>query len=75
MTGREIEILAFERQWRGNPAGKDHAIILELDMRPNHYYQRLNALLDDPEAVSAEPVVVNRLRRLRAIRRSVRRSA
>ena len=40
------------------------------------YYQVLNALIDRPEALEADPLLVRRLRRLRASRqrqRSARR--
>jgi hypothetical protein len=36
------------------------------------YYQLLNALLDDPRALSHDPVTVNRLRRIRETRRAER---
>lgn len=75
MTDSHKQLLDFERRWRGNPAGKDHVIVNELGMRPTVYYQRLNALLDDPEALAAEPMLINRLRRLRDQRRHMRRTA
>ena len=36
------------------------------------YYQRLNALLDDPAALALAPLLVRRLRRLRDERRGAR---
>jgi hypothetical protein len=35
---------------------------------PTRYYQALNALVDRPDAVAADPLVVGRLRRVRAAR-------
>ncbi|HVT22265.1 MAG TPA: DUF3263 domain-containing protein, partial [Mycobacteriales bacterium] len=45
-------------------------------MSATRYYQVLNALLDRPEALAADPMLVKRLRRMRAARqrqRSARR--
>ena len=45
-------------------------------MSATRYYQVLNALIDPPEALVADPMLVKRLRRLRATRqrsRSARR--
>jgi Protein of unknown function (DUF3263) len=41
------------------------AIVEELGLSQVRYYQRLNQLIDDPEALAYSPVLVNRLRRLR----------
>lgn len=40
-----------------------------------HYFQRLNALLDDPEALIYAPQTVARLRRLRDVRRQGRQAS
>ena len=37
-------------------------------MSPTRYYQTLNALLDLPQALSYDPVLVHRLRRVRTAR-------
>jgi hypothetical protein len=45
-------------------------------MSSTRYYQVLNALIDRPEALEADPLLVRRLRRLRSARqrqRSARR--
>jgi hypothetical protein len=69
LTDEQAAILAFEKaRSRG-----DRAIFDTFGVRPTIYYQRLDALLDLPAAVAAEPVLVNRLRRLRDARRGVRR--
>ena len=77
LTPRETEILAFERlHWRYS-GSKERAIRERLDLSPIGYYQMLNALLDKPAALAADPLLVNRLRRLRdrhAIRRTSRSS-
>jgi hypothetical protein len=59
------EILAMEAQWWRSPGAKAEAIIVQLGLTPTRYAQLLNRLLDDPEALAADPVTVNRLRRLR----------
>lgn len=66
LTDREAEILRFERQrWRSSEA-KDQVVADLFDLPPIRYAQTLNALISRPEALSAEPVVVRRLLRLRA---------
>jgi hypothetical protein len=76
LTERESAILAFERQWWKYAGAKETAIRDLFDMSATRYYQVLNALIDKPEALVADPMLVKRLRRLRASRqrsRSARR--
>jgi Protein of unknown function (DUF3263) len=73
---RDSEILAFERQWWKYAGAKEQAIRELFDMSATRYYQVLNALIDTPAALAADPMLVKRLRRLRASRqrqRSARR--
>jgi hypothetical protein len=73
---RDREILAFERQWWKYAGAKEQAIKELFDMSATRYYQVLNQLIDSPEALAADPMLVKRLRRLRASRqrqRSARR--
>ena len=73
---RDREILAFERQWWKYAGAKEQAIRELFDMSSTRYYQVLNALIDSPTALAADPMLVKRLRRLRAARqrqRSARR--
>jgi hypothetical protein len=72
LTEREQEILAFERQWWKYAGAKEQAIRELFDMSAARYYQVLNALLDRPEAVAHDPMLVKRLRRLRASRQRAR---
>ena len=68
----ELEILAFEkRQWRFSGA-KEQAIRDLFALSATRYHQVLNELIDKPEALQAEPSLVNRLRRLRATRQAER---
>ena len=65
---RGRRILEFERQWWRRAGSKEQAIHDTFNLSATRYYQLLNALLDDPLALAHEPVVVQRLRRLRASR-------
>ena len=69
---RDREILAFERQWWKYAGAKEQAIRELFDMSPTRYYQVLNALLDKPEAMAADPLLIKRLRRLRTSRQRTR---
>jgi hypothetical protein len=69
---REREILAFEGQWWKYAGAKEQAIRELFDMSATRYYQLLNALVDKPEALAADPLLVKRLRRLRASRQRTR---
>ncbi len=68
LAARDLAILAFERRWWRFAGAKEEAIRRELGLSPTAYYQLLNRLLDDPSALQVEPVLVDRLRRLRATR-------
>jgi hypothetical protein len=76
LSDRDRDILAFERQWWKYAGAKEQAVRDLFEMSATRYYQVLNALLDRPEAMAADPMLVKRLRRLRAQRqrqRSARR--
>ena len=74
LTPRDLEILAFERQWWKYAGSKEQAIKELFDMSSTRYYQVLNALLDNPEALEADPMLIKRLRRMRASRQRARTS-
>ncbi|MGL4173900.1 MAG: DUF3263 domain-containing protein [Actinomycetota bacterium] len=77
LSDQEQKILAFERQWWKYAGAKEQAIHDLFKMSATRYYQLLNALIDRPEAVSCDPMLVKRLRRMRDARhqaRSARRS-
>lgn len=73
LSARDEQILAFEREWFANPGSKEAAITRRFDITPTRYFQILNGLLDDPQAMTAAPQVVARLRRVRARRQRSRR--
>jgi hypothetical protein len=72
LTRREREILAFERQWWKYAGAKEQAVRDLFDMSATRYYQVLNALIDRPDALVHDPMLVKRLRRLRAARQRAR---
>lgn len=68
LTRQEHEMLAFERQWWRRPGAKETAIRDRFGISPTRYYQVLNTLVDRPDALASDPVLVGRLRRVRAAR-------
>jgi len=69
LSRREHEMLTFERQWWRSAGAKETAIREQFGVTPTRYYQVLNALVDRPAALEADPLLVRRLRRLRSARR------
>jgi len=69
---RDREILEFERQWWKYAGAKETAIRESFDMSATRYYQVLNALIDRPEALVEDPLLIRRLRRMRAERQRAR---
>lgn len=66
LTERELAILAFESRSWPNPGIKEQAIRQEFGLTAARYYQLLNALIDSPAAARYDPLLVSRLRRMRA---------
>jgi len=66
------DLLDFERSWSGASSGKDLAVRARFGLSAARYYQRLNRLIDRPEALEYDPMLVQRLRRLRESRRRTR---
>lgn len=73
LTPVEQRMLAFEHRHFANPGRREQAIRDEFGISATRYYQRLNWLIDEPAAQAADPILVNRLRSLRA-QRQARRS-
>ena len=70
LTERDYAILDFERTaWKSNDT-KQKAIRKTFSISPARYYQLRDALIDKPEAVDFDPMVVKRLQRARKLRRS-----
>ena len=72
LSERDAEILEFERQWWKYAGAKEAAVREKFDMSSTRYYQVLNALIDNPDALAADPMLIKRLRRLRSQRQRTR---
>jgi hypothetical protein len=72
LTDRDREILAFEKQWWKYAGSKEQAVRELFDLSATRYYQVLNALIDTPAALEHDPMLVKRLRRMRATRQRAR---
>lgn len=68
----EREVLAFEHVWFRYPGAKEQAIRDRFDLSATRYFQVLNVLIDEPAAMLADPLLVKRLRRIRAARQQAR---
>ncbi|MDQ4130005.1 MAG: DUF3263 domain-containing protein [Actinomycetota bacterium] len=68
LDARSRSILDFEREWWKHPGTKQQAVRERFGLSPARYYQLLNRLMDDDEALAYDPMLVKRLRRLRAAR-------
>lgn len=69
LTAADRAILDFERDWWQSPGPKGDRIRDLFAMSPSAYYRRLDALIDRPEVLDLDPLLVRRLRRARADRR------
>ena len=72
LSDLEVRILDFERQWWKYAGAKDAAIKELFDLSTRSYYEMLNNLIDREDALTASPLLVKRLRRLRQARISAR---
>ena len=72
LTRREKYIMPVEQLSRKYAGAKEEAIKELFSMSATRYYQVLNALVDRPESLAADPMLVKRLRRLRASRQKAR---
>jgi hypothetical protein len=72
LSDRDRGILEFERQWWKYAGAKEQAIRDLFDMSGTRYYQLLNGLIDTPEALAFDPMLVKRLRRMRSSRQRAR---
>lgn len=74
LTDREIAILDFERQWWRHAGAKEEAIREVFDLSAARYYQLLNSVIDLPDAVRHDPMLIKRLQRARDVRVRTRAS-
>lgn len=73
-TDEHRDILDFERAWWKYAGAKEGEIHERFGITAVRYYQLLNWIIDQPQALEHDPLGVRRLRRLRD-ERSRRRSA
>lgn len=72
LSERDVAILDFERSWWKHAGVKEQAIRERFDMSATRYYQLLNELLENPDALAHDPILVKRLKRLRTYRQRQR---
>ena len=72
LSERDAAVLDFEKQWWKYAGAKEQAVRELFDLSATQYYQVLNTLIDSPAALEAEPMLVKRLRRMRATRQRER---
>ena len=72
LTERDTAILDFERSWWTESGPKEAAIRSRFELSATRYYQILQELLDDEDAVAYDPLLIRRLRRGRDRRRRER---
>ncbi|TFD61457.1 DUF3263 domain-containing protein [Cryobacterium suzukii] len=74
LSERDAAVLAFERQWWRHVGAKEEAIRATFGLSAARYYQLLAALVDSPLALAFDPMLVNRLQRMRSARSEARAS-
>lgn len=69
---RSTEVLDFEREAWKLAVTKERAIRERFGFSPSRYHQLLHRIIDRPEALVYDPMLVRRLRRVREVRRRAR---
>ena len=72
LSEQERAILAFEGNWWTHQGEKDALVLERFGLPPDRYATVLAELLDRPEALDHDPLVVRRLLRLRDRNRRAR---
>ena len=72
LVSRQADVLAFERSWWSHAGGKDDAIRDRFGVTGADYYRALAEIIDHPDALEHDPLLVRRLRRQRLTRRRER---
>ena len=75
LSERDAALLDFEAAWWQASGAKEAEIRERFDMSASRYYQILNSLIDRPEALAHDPLLVKRLRRMREQRQRNRSAA
>lgn len=61
----DLAILDFAGRAPRSLGAREDAIRAELGISPFRYYQKLNSLIDSPDALAERPQLVRRLQRIR----------
>jgi hypothetical protein len=69
---RSRDVLDFEREAWKLSVTKERAIRERFGFSPSRYHQLLHKVIDRPEALVYDPMLVRRLRRVREVRRRAR---
>ena len=69
LTERELEMIRFESTWFTLDEDRHDAIRTRFACSVEEYNHELNRVIDHPESLLADPLVVRRLRRQRERRR------
>ena len=69
LTERELEMIRFESTWFTLDEDRHAAIRARFACSVEEYNHELNRVIDHPESLLADPLVVRRLRRQRERRR------
>lgn len=72
LSEQQLALLDFEKSWWSLDGSKESEIRDRFDISPTRYYQLLNALIDSPDALAHDPLLIKRLRRLRESRQKER---
>jgi hypothetical protein len=72
LSEQQAALLDFEKNWWSLSGSKESEIRERFDISPTRYYQLINALIDTPEALEHDPLLVKRLRRMRSTRQKER---
>lgn len=69
LSDRDRLLLEFERESWKLTVPKERAIREQFGFSPARYHQLLNRVVERPEAIAYDPMLVRRLRRVREARR------
>lgn len=65
LSAEDKSVLNFEAQDWPNVTVKENAIDSQLKLSVTRYYLTLNSLIENPEAIKYDPILLSRLLRLR----------
>ena len=72
LSERDLAVLEFERRWWKHAGAKEQSIRAQFGLSAARYYQVLSRVIDSPEALVHDPMLVRRLQRVRDARLAAR---